>query len=130
MKPHISSSDPLSLVQTLSHQMSLRGNAQSHMKTFPSDRSVLETLHPGIAHAITLLWGHPEMDEYFSKLWLADDRQMPIHPEAMSELMLLARVHEACLPSKESRKQEMFLHAPKSQTRRSNDVWELVGRRR
>jgi len=100
------------------------------MKTCTSDRSVLETLHPGIAHAITLLWGYPEMDEYFSKLWLADDRQMPIHPEAMSELMLLARVHEACLSAQESAKPEVLRHVAPTQTRHHGDVWELVGRRR
>src|SRR5579862_1626652 len=60
--------------------------------------SIIEELHPDIAKAITLLWGFPEMNEYFDRMWLADGGQRPIDPEAMSELMLLARVHLAVMP--------------------------------
>ena len=57
--------------------------------------SALEALHPEIVQAITLLWGYPEMDVYFEKLWLDDGNGSPIAPEAMSELMLLAGVGAA-----------------------------------
>jgi len=60
--------------------------------------SVLEARRPDMVRAITLLWGHPEMDQYFERLWLSDGSQAPIDPETMSDLMLLAQVHRAVLP--------------------------------
>jgi|GEM_PF-1310568 len=65
--------------------------------------SILETRHPEIARAVSLLWGYPEMNEYFDRLWLADGSQGPIDPDAMSELMLLARVHQMLLPQRPGR---------------------------
>jgi hypothetical protein len=58
------------------------------------ERSALETRYPGIAMTVSLLWGRPEMNDYFSKLWLADGNSEPIDPDAMAELMLLARLHQ------------------------------------
>lgn len=68
----------------------------------PSERmsqpSKLERKYPQMARAISLLWGYPEMNEYFDKLWLADGASEPIDPEVMADLMLLARVHQDVLP--------------------------------
>ena len=60
--------------------------------------SKLERNYPHMAKAISLLWGYPEMNEYFDKLWLADGASEPIDPEVMADLMLLARVHQELLP--------------------------------
>jgi hypothetical protein len=65
--------------------------------------SILEARYPDIVRAIELLWGYPEMNEYFDRLWLSDGTQRPIDPEAMSELMLLARVHQVLLPERPGR---------------------------
>jgi len=62
-------------------------------------RSKLERDYPAMANAIRLLWGYPEMNEYFAKLWLADGRCDPIDPEVMADLMLLARVHLDIVPA-------------------------------
>jgi hypothetical protein len=56
-----------------------------------------------MARAITLLWGFPEMNEYFDRLWLADGSHGPIDPDAMSELMLLARLHQMIVPQRPGR---------------------------
>lgn len=63
-----------------------------------AERSPLEAKYPVIALAITLLWGRPEMTDYFDKLWLADESSQPIDPDAMSDLMLLARLHQQLQP--------------------------------
>jgi hypothetical protein len=95
--------------------------------------SVLEATHPDIAQAITLLWGYPEMNSYFEKLWLSDGRQAPIAPEAMSELMLLAGVHRWLTPEKPQRTMASIYSAPSTfdaAPPRRHDVWDSVPRRR
>jgi hypothetical protein len=92
--------------------------------------SVLETHHPDIVQAVTLLWGYPEMNTYFEKLWLDDGsgNGRPLEPEAMSELMLLASVHHWLTPQRPTRTMASIYDAS---TRRSNrDVWDDVPRRR
>jgi hypothetical protein len=68
------------------------------LRDAPAADSILEARHPDIVRAISLLWGFPEMNQYFDRLWLADDTHGPIDPDAMSELMLLARVHQMIVP--------------------------------
>ncbi len=93
-----------------------------------ADRSALEERHPAIANAILLMWGYPEMNAYFDRLWLADGTQTPIDPEAMSELMLLSRVHQVLVPQRPARSlASIYGAAPKSSKR---DVWDDVPRRR
>lgn len=61
--------------------------------------SLLERRYPQMARAISLLWGYPEMNAYFGKLWLADGQAEPIDPEVMADLMLLARLHLDIVPT-------------------------------
>jgi hypothetical protein len=93
--------------------------------------SVLETRHPDMARAITLLWGHPEMDTYFQRLWLAESNQAPIDPESMSELMLLAQLHVAVVPR---RPEHNLAHIYGTRQRvtvdEASDVWAEVPSRR
>jgi hypothetical protein len=91
--------------------------------------SVLESLHPEFVQAITLLWGHPEMNLYFERLWLDDGSRAPIAPEAMSELMLLAGVHQWLTPQRPSRNMASFYDTV-SCPKLSGDVWDSVPRRR
>jgi hypothetical protein len=91
--------------------------------------SVLELLHPDIMQAITLLWGYPEMDVYFEKLWLDDGSGNPIAPEAMSELMLLAGVHRWLSPQRPVRNMASIYDASHATARRK-DAWDDVPRRR
>jgi len=94
--------------------------------------SILEARHPDIARAISLLWGFPEMNEYFARMWLADTFHEPIDPDAMSELMLLSRVHQSVLPQRPNRSLAAIygsnrLHGPSSGDR---DPWSDVPPRR
>jgi hypothetical protein len=91
--------------------------------------SVLEEKHPGMVQAILLMWGHPEMNAYFDRLWLADGTQTPIDPEAMSELMVLAQVHHMLQPQRPQRSlATIYGTAYSSSSKR--DVWDDVPRRR
>jgi hypothetical protein len=78
---------------------------------------------------MTLLWGHPEMNLYFEKLWMADGTQTPIAPEAMSELMLLAGVHRWLSPERPARTMASIYDASNAPKQRRN-VWDQVPRRR
>jgi hypothetical protein len=141
MKPRIRSSDTFIALHTISGAPSEPVEslprsapvepAAAPLRPIAAQRSVLETMHPGIAHAITLLWGYPEMNEYFAKLWMADDRLSPIHPEAMSELMLLARVHEHLSPAQaEVPAKTIYGTQYTAQLRPRTDTWETVSWRR
>lgn len=126
MKPRLRSYDPFARLPTLSPPArAALPNAVARRATDARDRSVLETRYPGIAHAITLLWGHPEMNEYFRKLWLADGNQTPIEPDAMSELMLLAQVHLHIVPDKPQRTLAS-IYGTAYNTPAKRDVWEDV----
>ena len=100
--------------------------------TAPGDTSILEASHPDIARAIALLWGYPEMNDYFDRLWMADGQQGPIDPDAMSELMLLSRVHQAIVPHRPGRNLSAFYGAnPLGQAgNRPADPWRDVPPRR
>jgi len=107
-------------------------SARSGSHALPRQPSVLEALHPEIVQAITLLWGHPEMDQYFEKLWLDDGTRSPLAPEAMSELMLLAGVHRWLSPPRPARSMASIYDASHA-TRPSNwrrDIWDGIPRRR
>jgi hypothetical protein len=93
-----------------------------------SGRSVLESRYPGMAQAITLMWGYPELNAYFDRLWLADGSQTPIDPDAMSELMLLAHIHQSLVPQRPGRSLASIYGTDYSASRR--DIWEEVPRRR
>jgi hypothetical protein len=106
--------------------------ARKVVQPLPRKLSVLEALHPDIVHAITLLWGYPEMNDYFEKLWLDDGTGCTLAPEAMSELMLLAGVHRWLLPKRPARNMASIYdpcQAPRG-PKRGADIWEDVPRRR
>jgi hypothetical protein len=98
------------------------------MKPLAGPRSVLEERHPGMVQAILLMWGHPEMNAYFDRLWLADGSQTPIDPEAMSELMVLAQVHHMLMPQRPQTSLATIYGTAYTPGKR--DVWEDVPRRR
>ena len=85
--------------------------------------SKLERNYPAMAQAIRLLWGYPEMNEYFSKLWLADDRSEPIDPEVMADLMLLARVHQDLVPTRPAASMASIYGTAYGQQRSRRDIW-------
>jgi hypothetical protein len=106
MKPRLRSYDPFA---NLHPNVARLAANDAVTRTTPapggkdSGRSVIETRYPGMAQAISLMWGYPEMNAYFDRLWIADGSQTPIDPEAMSEFMLLAQVHQMLVPQRPGR---------------------------
>jgi hypothetical protein len=70
------------------------------------ERSVLERHYPAVTRALSLLWGYPEMNQYFEKAWSGQDASLDLDPVAMSELMTLAAVHRYICPYKPAVKVE------------------------
>jgi hypothetical protein len=64
----------------------------------PGDLSVLEQRCPAVVQSLTLLWGHPEMNQYFEKIWSGTDPKLNLDPAAMAEVMLLAAIHQRICP--------------------------------
>jgi hypothetical protein len=93
-----------------------------HRSPPTAQQSILEAKYPGIAHAITLLWGHPEMNAYFERIWMAENPQAPIHPEAMAELMLLAHLHQALRPQRPATLNQS-IYGSEYHSVRPADVW-------
>ena len=92
-------------------------------------RSVLESRYPGMLQAISLMWGYPELNAYFDRLWLAGGSQAPIDPEAMSELMVLAQLHQVIVPQRPGRTLATIYGTDYARGAR-RDVWEDTPRRR
>lgn len=64
-------------------------------QTLAGSLSVLEQRHPAIVRTLTLLWGYPELNEYFDRISSGGDpRVNGLEPAAMAELMLLSAVHQ------------------------------------
>lgn len=62
------------------------------------DLSVLEHRYPGVVRTLTLLWGYPELNQYFDKISGGLDPQLNLEPAAMAEVMLLFAVHQRLCP--------------------------------
>ena len=60
--------------------------------------SVLERRHPAVIQTLLLLWGYPELNQYFEKVYTGRDSSLNLAPDAMAELMVLASVHQRICP--------------------------------
>lgn len=60
--------------------------------------SFIEQRHPAIVQALTLLWGRPEMNQYFQKIADGHAPAPELNPAALAELMLLADIHRRICP--------------------------------
>jgi len=95
------------------------GNVEPPFETKPTagpafDRaaeSAIEQRYPAVARSLTLLWGHPEMNQYFEKISSGEDATLSLDPQALSELMLLAAVHQRVCPYIPAKKVEDFYGA-------------------
>lgn len=113
MKPPIrtetrrSSSDSLSPMGTRQGTLGspLRPGTTGGPQT-PESKSKIERDYPDITRSLTLLWGYPEMNDFFSKLWLDSDRGQSLDPEVAADLMLLTRIHWQLVPSRGSGKSD------------------------
>ena len=67
----------------------------------PAVKAVLSTLercHPAVIQTLRLLWGYPELNQYFEKVYSGRDSSLNLAPDAMAELMVLAGVHQRICP--------------------------------
>lgn len=60
--------------------------------------SVLEQRYPAAVRTLTLLWGYPELNQWFDKISMGVDPRLNFDPAALAELMLLASVHQRICP--------------------------------
>jgi hypothetical protein len=74
----------------------------------PTQLSVLEQRYPAVIRALTLLWGYPEMNQYFEKISSGQDPTLSLEPAALAELMVLADVHRRICPYQPVKKVEDF----------------------
>lgn len=61
-------------------------------------QSVLERKYPRVVRTLTLLWGYPELNQYFDKVSTGLDPTLSLEPAALAELMLLAGIHQRICP--------------------------------
>lgn len=63
-----------------------------------SPLSVLEQRYPTAIRTLTLLWGYPELNQWFDKITAGDDPRLDFEPAALAELMLLSSIHQRICP--------------------------------
>ncbi|HWL72697.1 MAG TPA: hypothetical protein VNQ74_02345 [Burkholderiaceae bacterium] len=73
-------------------------NADTACPTGDTCLSVLERRHPAVIQTLRLLWGYPELNQYFEKVYSGRDTSLNLAPDAMAELMVLASVHQRICP--------------------------------
>ena len=74
-----------------------------------TESSVIEARYPAVVRALTLLWGYPEMNQYFEKAWSGQDPTInQLEPEAIDELMMLAAIHQRICPYRPAKKVEEY----------------------
>jgi hypothetical protein len=134
MKPRLRNYDPFANLhpqrqQPAANDAVTRITPPTAPKTKENSRSVIEARYPGMLQAISLMWGYPELNAYFDRLWIADGSQTPIDPEAMSELMLLAQIHQSIVPQRPGRSLATIYGTDYARGRRK-DVWDDVPPRR
>jgi len=68
--------------------------------------SALEQQYPAAVRTLTLLWGYPELNQWFDKLSAGVDARLNFDPAAMAELMLLSSIHQRICPHRPATKVE------------------------
>lgn len=71
--------------------------------------SILERRHPAVIQTLQLLWGYPEMNQFFEKVHTGCDPSLNFAPDAMAELMVLASLHRRVCPHRPAKPvQELY----------------------
>lgn len=68
--------------------------------------SALEQQYPAAVRTLTLLWGYPELNQWFDKITAGVDSRLNFDPAAMGELMLLSSIHQRICPHRPATKVE------------------------
>jgi len=86
-----------------------------------TEMSVIEQHYPAVTQALTLLWGRPEMNQYFQKAAGGSTPAPDLTPAAMAELMLLANIHRRICPHQPAKSVEELYGKE-----RRDDTWKLA----
>jgi hypothetical protein len=92
-------------------------------------RSILERDYPHVCGRIATLWGYQEANDYFESLWLQEGERQGFVPDAMSELMLLARLHQMIVPRK-AKSSLAGIYGSAYNVEAKRDPWDDTPRRR
>jgi hypothetical protein len=65
-----------------------------------STSSALERRYPAALRTLTLLWGYPELNQWFDKISMGTDPRLNFEPAALAELMLLSSIHQRICPQR------------------------------
>jgi hypothetical protein len=65
--------------------------------------SALEQRYPAAVRTLTLLWGYPELNQWFDKIAAGVDPRLTFEPAALAELMLLSSLHQRICPQRPAR---------------------------
>jgi hypothetical protein len=87
-----------SIDANLERRPAASANADTASPTADTCLSVLERRHPAVIQTLRLLWGYPELNQYFEKVYSGRDTSLNLAPDAMAELMVLASVHQRICP--------------------------------
>lgn len=87
--------------------------------------SVIEQRYPAVTQVLTLLWGRPELNQYFQKIAAGHAPASDLTPAAMAELMLLADIHRCICPHQPARTVEELYGKDLSA-----DTWKMARQRR
>jgi hypothetical protein len=98
MKPRFRSYDPFASLNSMATPARHQEPGPRAPVARDPNQSILERRYPAMARTVSMLWGFPELNDYFDRLWLSDGHSEPIDPEAMADLMLLARIHQYLVP--------------------------------
>jgi hypothetical protein len=69
-----------------------------------SGTSVLEQRYTAAVRTLTLLWGYPELNQWFDKITEGVDPRLDFEPAALAELMLLSAIHQRICPHRPATK--------------------------
>ena len=67
-------------------------------RTVATASSVLEQRYPAAVRTLTLLWGYPELNQWFDRITTGVEPKLNFEPAALAELMLLCSIHQRFCP--------------------------------
>ena len=87
-----------SFVASVDPSLEGRPTALNASRTSPGHLSALEQHHPEAVRTLTLLWGYPELNQYFDRVAAGNDARFNFDAASMAELMLLSAMHQRICP--------------------------------
>jgi hypothetical protein len=89
-----------SFVLSIDPDLEGQPTALSAPQAVASTSSALERRYPAALRTLTLLWGYPELNQWFDKISMGTDPRLNFEPAALAELMLLSSIHQRICPQR------------------------------